>query len=347
MRKISEMSLRGTLVMWQSRDCFVEFTLTVLLIVIPLFLEAGPGTSNFPMIRVGTGARPMGMAGSFVAIADDSHANLWNPAGLTQFDWPEISLTHMIYWSDITEETIVGAYPLTEDLRIGTGIQLINYGDISKTIEKPDGSFDFANSTGSFSPRDSLFGISLAYRFFDWFRLGITGKYMYSTIDTSKIDSLMGDVGALFKFISPLPAMNQITFALVHQNLGSSVNGYQLPRVTRLGMGTQWEIFWPRDLVLGAEVDLPMDAINTKILGGVEYWFEDVVAIRSGYKHGYDLGKFYFGAGIQMVYGSTGYQIDYAFEPATDFGSTHRITLSLKFASEGARGESYGESTVW
>src|SRR3972149_5558844 len=104
----------------------IRFVIIVAIIFLPLLLEAGPGTSNFPMIRVGTGARPMGMAGSFVALADDSYANLWNPAGLTQFNWPEISLNHMIYWQGITEETLVGSYPVSDDFRLGAAIQLIN-----------------------------------------------------------------------------------------------------------------------------------------------------------------------------------------------------------------------------
>ena len=319
----------------QSTPQTILIILIFLFLCLPLRIEAGPGTTNFPMIRVGAGARPMGMAGSFVALADDSNANLWNPAGLTQFNWPELSLTHMIYWQGITEETLVGTYPITEDLRIGTGIQLINYGDIPKTVEKADGSFDVGGSTGSFNPKDYLVGISTAYRLFDWMRIGVTGKYISSTIDDDKLDTFMGDLGLLFKFMSnPLPGMNQLTFGFSYQNYGSKARDYQMPQIIRAGLAAQWQIIWPRDLVTSLEIDYPMDTRNTKTLVGAEYWIADVVAIRSGYKQGYDIGNLYFGAGVQLVYSGTGYQIDYAFEPATVFGSTHRITLTLRFSDE-------------
>lgn len=40
---------------------------------------------------VGSGARALGMGGAFIAIADDATAASWNPAGLIQLDFPEIS----------------------------------------------------------------------------------------------------------------------------------------------------------------------------------------------------------------------------------------------------------------
>jgi len=41
---------------------------------------------------VGSGARALGMGGSFIAIADDATAASWNPAGLVQLESPELSI---------------------------------------------------------------------------------------------------------------------------------------------------------------------------------------------------------------------------------------------------------------
>ncbi len=41
---------------------------------------------------VGSGARALGMANAFIAIADDATAASWNPAGLVQLERPEISM---------------------------------------------------------------------------------------------------------------------------------------------------------------------------------------------------------------------------------------------------------------
>ena len=43
-------------------------------------------------LTLGVGARPLGMGGSFAAIADDSTAAYWNPAGLGRLRHSEGSL---------------------------------------------------------------------------------------------------------------------------------------------------------------------------------------------------------------------------------------------------------------
>ena len=54
-----------------------------------LFQQVGISSSPNP---VGSGARAVGMAGAFIAIADDATAASWNPAGLIQLESPEVSM---------------------------------------------------------------------------------------------------------------------------------------------------------------------------------------------------------------------------------------------------------------
>src|SRR5215467_15040209 len=50
----------------------------------------------------GWGARPVGMGGAFTAIADDSNAPLYNPAGLVQVQWNEVSAMYSRLFSGLT-----------------------------------------------------------------------------------------------------------------------------------------------------------------------------------------------------------------------------------------------------
>lgn len=43
---------------------------------------------------VGSGARALGMGGAFIAVADDATAASWNPGGLIQLDFPEMSAVY-------------------------------------------------------------------------------------------------------------------------------------------------------------------------------------------------------------------------------------------------------------
>src|SRR6185436_19321357 len=50
----------------------------------------------------GWGARPVGMGGAFTAISDDSNAPLYNPAGLVQVQWNEVSAMYSRLFSGLT-----------------------------------------------------------------------------------------------------------------------------------------------------------------------------------------------------------------------------------------------------
>src|SRR5690349_1375244 len=48
------------------------------------------------------GARPVGLGGAFTAIADDTNASLYNPAGLVQVQWNEISASYSRLFGGLT-----------------------------------------------------------------------------------------------------------------------------------------------------------------------------------------------------------------------------------------------------
>jgi hypothetical protein len=50
----------------------------------------------------GWGARPVGMGGAFTAIADDTSAPLYNPAGLSQVQWNEVSAMYARLFTGLT-----------------------------------------------------------------------------------------------------------------------------------------------------------------------------------------------------------------------------------------------------
>jgi long-subunit fatty acid transport protein len=68
-----------------------------------LLLPTAPAVPSFTAPTIfsaplpsGSGARALGLAGAFTAIADDATAASWNPAGLTQLERPEFSLVYRL-----------------------------------------------------------------------------------------------------------------------------------------------------------------------------------------------------------------------------------------------------------
>jgi long-subunit fatty acid transport protein len=70
-------------VCWKRALCVATAVLSTGLLILTGILASEP-VSDIPaaFIDIGYGARPMGLGGAFVALADDANAVLWNPAGL-------------------------------------------------------------------------------------------------------------------------------------------------------------------------------------------------------------------------------------------------------------------------
>ena len=72
---------------------------------------------------IGLGARPMGMGGSFVALANDANSVFWNPAGLSQVHWFEFSSMYLNHYGlEIDSDLLLTAFrhPLAGGFGIGT-----------------------------------------------------------------------------------------------------------------------------------------------------------------------------------------------------------------------------------
>ena len=79
--------------------------------------ELTPASSPNP---VGSGARAIGMGGAFIGVADDATAASWNPGGLVQLDFPEISVVGN--WFHRIEDNTFGS---------ADGAQSVSEGDIN------------------------------------------------------------------------------------------------------------------------------------------------------------------------------------------------------------------------
>lgn len=66
-----------------------------IIIIIFTILFAYTGTSFSAYEDIGIGARPFGMGGAFVAMADDANAPMYNPAGIDYIKKPEIGFTYL------------------------------------------------------------------------------------------------------------------------------------------------------------------------------------------------------------------------------------------------------------
>ena len=89
----------------KAKRLFPVLVVGILLGGTELEAQGGPTTIQFSFSN--PGARSLGLAGAFAAIADDATAAFANPAGLTQLTRPEVSIEGR-YWSYSTPFTLSG-----------------------------------------------------------------------------------------------------------------------------------------------------------------------------------------------------------------------------------------------
>ncbi len=80
-------------------------------------------TSEIPaaFVDLGYGARPMGMGGAYVALADDANALLWNPAGLCYLDRPQLTGMYANQMGLLPYGFVGYAHPFSESTSLGLG----------------------------------------------------------------------------------------------------------------------------------------------------------------------------------------------------------------------------------
>lgn len=316
----------------------------------------GPSTSGAIILKQTSGARALGMGEAFVALADDVNCLYWNPAGLTQIRNHEVSMMYLNGLVDSWFGFIGYAHPLGANGRRGrreTGrIREVPkpekyYGTIALGLTLFQAGKLTLDPEGSTVVAEQDYLVTLGYGYPLWrgivrrrrglrfeeqqsiISLGLNIKIISSTlVEDYSAMAYAGDLGVLGKFIL---GSNSLRVGVAVQNLGTKLKfeeeGDPLPFTIRVGSSYEMNFGKEHALVVAAEGVKPND---NDIRGnmGVEYWYKEIFALRSGYKIGYDLDGFTAGVGFNWK----GYGLDYGWGMmATKMGDNHRVSFTVRF----------------
>lgn len=267
----------------------------------------GPGTTAASFLKIGVGARATAMGEAFTALADDGTAFYWNPAGLIQIKQRELSATYNLWFQGISQGYISFGFPSLGGT-VGLGVNYVDMGDIEGRDEQ-------GNPTGDFGASDvHLFaGYADKFKNISW---GITVGWLKDTIDKDTKTTFLGNIGLLY------PLTERFTLGVVAQNIGTKLGNDPLPFTFKVGAASKLET-----LTLAVDIAKPQDDEIYYCLGA-EWWLRNLLALRVGYKTNQDIG-IAITAGIGLKISKT--SIDYAYVPYGDLGSTHRISLVIRF----------------
>ena len=284
-------------------------------------INENAGTRGAQLLKIGVGAKAVGMGESYVAAADDVYATYWNPAGLSLIETSQLGFMHNEWFEDIRYEFLGYVQPIGGLGTLAGSISYVSIGELDRTDET-------GKEIGQFRPYDLLLGLSFGRRLNDAISVGVNAKFLREKIDEETAQAFAVDFGGLYH----VPRSGLILGANV-QHVGTKMKfveeSFSLPLNVKLGIAYR---LIDGALTVAADLNRPVDNdVNVGL--GTEYKIMGIVNLRAGYRYtagGNDLGTesgLRAGLGIEI----RDYKFDYAFVPYGELGQAHRVSLLASF----------------
>lgn len=307
--------------------------------------------TGMKFLTVGTDARAEALGEAMTSIEGNATAMFFNPSTMARMSGlTSVTLGDTKYIADINHyEGGIAFSPAGGDYgTIGVFLHFVDYGEFIGTIRSDTDPLGYTE-TGAFHPSGLALGVSYARALNDKFSVGGSAKYVRQSLGISvnsfdplgntvqknnTADVMAFDFGLLYR-----TGFKSLNFGMVVRNFSKEIHyekeDFQLPLTFRIGVSmnvldlTHIEKS-DHALLVTFDAEHPRDFAET-VRMGVEYVFDDIIALRVGYVSPQDEYKWTYGIGLHKngLLGSMGLGLDYAFTPFGIFGDVHRISLQF------------------
>jgi hypothetical protein len=296
------------------------------------------GTSGAQFLKIGVGCRGVAMGGAFVATADDPSAAYWNPGALVRVPGTQFQFTGTQLYGDI----LYGNGIVTHEMQ-GIGTFALQFGLLSSgdmdltTVTNPDGGETFTCS-------DMVVGVSFGRMLTDRFSAGMTAKYVRESWDDISAGGVAVDLGTLYDtgFKTLRIGMSIQHFGPELQPSGEDTtwysggdsldtySSYSMPMTFKLGLAMDVVDQGPHQLTVEVDGVHPNDNVE-QVNIGAEYLYNNMVALRGGYRVNTDEEGLAAGAGFRIPMGDKTVTLDYAYQDFNRLEMVHRASLGFSF----------------
>lgn len=311
------------------------------------------GTTAAQFLKIGAGARPIGMGGAYTALATDILAVYWNPAGLSRIVGNGEATFNHAQWLAETDFDFAAFSMSVGDLG-SFGFHVISLRipeEPVRTVESPDG-------TGQTWDASSIsLGISYAKDLTDRFSIGITAKFIQESIFNETARGAALDLGVLYD----TPIKN-LTLGASIANFGTKMRldgrdlyrndaplseqgsvdavpgkyrteSYDIP--LNLKFGLAWRAIKNDNVEVVAAVDGNQPNDNSEYVNsGVEMGFQNVIFLRGGYKALFlDNSEqgLTFGAGLKYDMVGANLKFDFGWADYGRLKDVKFVSLAIKY----------------
>lgn len=302
-------------------------------------------------LKFGLGVREMALGGAVVADPSAVSAHYWNPAALIGNTRLSGELMHTEEFAGVISlDHFALALPGQGEYSFGAGYFRIGVDDIPDTQNAlidlnsngkldPGERLDYGKF-GSFGASENATFLSAAKQLRKKLKVGGTLKVIYRSLGDDKAYGIGFDIGALYQLTSKINlavVFNDATTTFILWNDGEREI---IAPSLRLGGSAHYAMKkLPLQInpLIGAEIlfegeqhsaDLSLGGISVRARLGLEVIYKETLALRAGRD---DLGNTQIGLGLNTLFGSVDYGLGLGGS-YTEFGSSHRIALTLHFA---------------
>jgi len=262
------------------------------------------GTTAAQFLKIGAGARAIGMGGAYSSLPGDIYSVYWNPAGVaTSNSKMQVTFNHADWLVDMNYDFAAGSLNLGD-----MGTMFMTFTSFSVPEDKVR-TFDNPEGDGRLWDASSLsLGLGYAKMLTDRFSIGFHFKYIREAIWNSSASGFGIDVGTLYR-----TPFNDLMIGAAISNFGSKMQldgrdvqfnydpnnnedtgpnnipstyetgSFDIPLTFRIGLSMN--ALDTRFLRATVSVDAVHPNDNTEYVNsGVEFAYDEMFFIRAGYK---------------------------------------------------------------
>jgi len=282
-------------------------------------------TTSYGFLKLTGNARSAGMGDAYSSVGNDLSAVFYNAAGITQIERYAVTASYLKW--------IVGSQMGTFAIGAKTNLATfaVNFAYF-KTDEYEETTSAQPGGTGRMvTLGDMAAGVTIAKQVTDKLSVGGNLRWVQEDLDLQSYSSIDIDFGTLF-----YTGYRSTRLGMSLRNLGGDkdVIGQKARFPMVFNLSGAAEVYGnlgdPFSLTVAIEQMFFTDSTN-RYHFGAEAWVQNMVALRGGYKTGYDSESWSLGAGLKQKLGEQTVMVDFSYSRA-DALDEYPIRLSLGLA---------------